>query len=158
MTDATFTSLYNETSGKVLSGIMRIVQNEAVAEEILQETYLQFLQIAQKEEVQWTNGLLFRISHNLAVDHLRKNSRTEARAELGSEYGQTGGGDEAEYRVLRQSIVERLEREDGRLLKFYVLTVDYAMHIDEVARELAVSRRSAFRLRDQLKTILAEFL
>lgn len=158
MTEARFTSLYNETAGKVLSGIMRIVQNDAVAEEILQETYLQFLQVAQKEEVQWVHGLLFRISHNLAVDYLRKNSRTESRAELGIEYPQARGRDEAEYRVLRQSIVERLEREDGRLLKFYILTVDYAMHIDDVAKELSVSRRSAFRLRDQLKSILAEFL
>ena len=34
----------------------------------------------------------------------------------------------------------------------------HSRHIDEVAAELAVSRRSAFRLRDQLKAILAEFL
>lgn len=158
MTDAAFTSVYNETSGKVLSGIMRIVQNEAVAEEILQETYLQFLQIVQKDEVQWVNGLLFRISHNLAVDYLRKNSRIESRADFGNDSPQAGGGDEAEYRILRRSIVGRLGREDDRLLKFYILTVDYAMHIDEVAKELGVSRRSAFRLRDQLKIILAEFL
>ncbi|MBX3722076.1 MAG: hypothetical protein KF713_09575 [Turneriella sp.] len=158
MTDAAFTSLYNNTSGKVFSGIMRLVQNEAVAEEILQETYLQFLQVKQSQEVQWVNGLLFRISHNLAVDYLRKNSRTESRADLGSEQLPAGGGNEAEYRALRQSIVGRLGREDPRLLKFYVLSVDYAMHIDEVAKELGVSRRSAFRLRDQLKTILAEFL
>ena len=63
-----------------------------------------------------------------------------------------------EYRVLRRSIIERLSREDERLLKFYILTIDYAMHIEEVAAELGVSRRSAFRLRDQLKAILVEFL
>lgn len=157
MTEAEFNRVYAETSDKVLSGILRIVHNEAVAEELLQDTYLQFLRLAEKESVASVKGLLFRISHNLAVDFVRKDARVENRADSDATVAPSAQND-LEYRVLRRSIIERLSREDERLLKFYILTIDYAMHIEEVAAELGVSRRSAFRLRDQLKAILVEFL
>ena len=89
MTEAEFNRLYEETSGKVLSGIMRIVQNEAVAEELVQETFLQFLRIAEKETVQSVKGLLFRISHNLAVDFVRRDRRTANQAEADSGFHST---------------------------------------------------------------------
>lgn len=157
MNEADFNQVYAETSDKVLSGIMRIVHNDAIAEELLQDTYVQFLRVAEKEHVASVKGLLFRISHNLAVDFVRKDARGESRADSEITAAPGAQGD-LEYRALRHSIIERLGREDARLLKFYILTIDYGMHIDEVAAELAVSRRSAFRLRDQLKAILAEFL
>ncbi|MFO1470480.1 MAG: RNA polymerase sigma factor [Turneriella sp.] len=158
MTESEFNRLYEETSGKVLSGIMRIVQHEAVAEELVQETFLQFLRTAEKETVQSVKGLLFRISHNLAVDFVRRDRRTANQAEADAVLKNQTTESESEYRILRAAIVERIRREDECLLRFYILTVDYGLHIDEIAAELGVSRRSAFRLRDQLKSILAEFL
>lgn len=157
MTEAEFNHVYAETSDKVLSGIMRIVQNEAVAEELLQDTYLQLLRIAEKEQIASVKGLLFRISHNLAVDFVRKDARVETRADSEVTVSSAGQSD-LEYRVLRRSIIERLTREDERLLKFYILAIDYGMSPEEVAAEMGVSRRSAYRLRDQLKVLLAEFL
>lgn len=158
MTEPEFNRLYDETSGKVLSGIMRIVQNEAVAEELVQETFLQFLRAAEKETIQSVKGLLFRISHNLAVDFVRRDRHMVNQADVDAVLKNQATESEAEYRILRSAIVERIRREDERLLRFYILIVDYGLHIEEVAAELGVSRRSAFRLRDQLKSILAEYL
>ena len=158
MNKAEFTAIYESLAAKVMSGILRLVHNEAVAEDLVQETFLQFLKTAETEKIASVKGLLFRISHNLAVDFIRKDQRSENRADTEQLPGGSAQDNEMEYRVLRRSIIERLQKESDRLLEFYILTVDYALHIDEIARELGVSRRSAFRLRDQLKSVLAEFL
>lgn len=158
MTEREFTEIYESLSGKVMSGIMRLIHNEAVAEELMQETFLQFLKTAQTAGIGSVKGLLFRISHNLAVDFIRKDQRVENHSTPEAIPAGTSGNNEIEYRLLRRSIIDRIRKEDERLLDFYVLTVDYALHIDEVAAELKISRRSAFRLRDQLKSVLAEFL
>ncbi|MBS0616840.1 MAG: RNA polymerase sigma factor [Spirochaetes bacterium] len=158
MTEAEFTEIYRTLARSVLSGVMRLVHNEAVAEELMQETFLQFLKAVEHKQIDSVKGLLFRISHNLAIDYLRKNSRVDNEENPESIIDSSYGESEMQYRVLRRSIIERLQKADARLLEFYVLTVDYALHIEDVARAIGVSRRSAFRLRDQLKTILAEFL
>jgi DNA-directed RNA polymerase specialized sigma24 family protein len=158
MTEREFTEIYESQARKVLAGVLRLVHNEAVAEELMQETFLQFLKTAESANIASVKGLLFRISHNLAVDFIRKDQRVDSHSDTDAIAAGKSGDNEMEYRVLRQSILDRIRKEDPRLLEFYILTVDYALHIDEIAAELKISRRSAFRLRDQLKSLLAEFL
>lgn len=158
MTEAEFSDIYRAHAGKVLSGIYRIVQNESVAEELMQDSFVQFLAAAARSEIASVKGLLFQISHNLAVDYVRRDSREKRGGDVEHAASKMFDQNEMDTRALRREIIARLEKEEADFLKFYVMRADYGMSTEEIAGALGISRRSAFRLRDQLKSVLAEFL
>lgn len=158
MTEAEFSEIYRAHAAKVISGIYRIVRNESVAEELMQECFMQFLAAAEKKEVASVKGLLFQISHNLAVDHVRKDSRARTGGDAELAQSKMYDQNEMDTRALRHEIISRLEREDGDFLKFYILRTDFDMSTEEIGEALKIPRRSVFRLREQVKTVLAEFL
>lgn len=158
MTEAEFTAVYRAQADKVIAGIYRIVHNESVAEELMQETFLQFLKISSGEKINSVKGLLFQISHNLAVDFVRRDRKMLSGVENKSAISKSFDQNEMDTRTLRHAITTRLAAEDPNLLKYYILKIDYDLGADEIATELKISRRSVFRLRDQVKSLLAEFL
>lgn len=158
MTESEFTEIYQSHSAKVLSGIFRIVRNESVAEELMQETFLQFLAAAAKREVSSVKGLLFQISHNLAVDYVRKDSKSRTGGDADLAQSKMFDQNEMDTRALRHEMISRLQKEDSNFLKFFILRADYGMSTEEIGQALKMPRRSVFRLREQVKTVLAEFL
>lgn len=158
MTEAEFTDIYRLHSAKVISGIYRIVRNESVAEELMQETFLQFLAAAGKKEVTSVKGLLFQISHNLAVDHVRKDSKARTGGDADLAQSKMYDQNEMETRALRHEVIARLQKEDPNFLKFFILRTDFDMSTEEIGAALNMSRRSVFRLREHVKVVLAEFL
>jgi RNA polymerase sigma-70 factor, ECF subfamily len=158
MTEAEFSEIYRQHAAKVISGIYRIVRNESVAEELMQESFIQFLAAAQKTEITSIKGLLFQISHNLAVDFVRKDTRAATGGDIERLQSKMYDQNEMEMQALRGEIVARLAKEDENYLKFYILRTDFGMNSDDIADTLKISRRSVYRLREQVKTVLADFL
>ena len=72
LSDAEFNAAYEKYSRNTYFGILRVVNNDAVAEEILQETFLRFLEKADPARPADFRTFLIHISHNLAVDYIKK--------------------------------------------------------------------------------------
>ena len=124
----------------------------------MQETFMQFLAAAEKKAISSVKGLLFQISHNLAVDFVRKDSRATTGGDANLAQSKIYDQNEMDTRALRHEIIARLQKEDSNFLKFFILKTDFAMTTEDIGEALHISRRSVFRLREQVKAVLAEFL
>lgn len=124
----------------------------------MQEAFLQFLAAAGKKEIVSVKGLLFQISHNLAVDHVRKDSRARTGGDADLTQSKIYDQNEMDTRALRHEIIARLQKEGPNFLKFFILRTDYDMSTEEIGDALKIPRRSVFRLREQVKLVLGEFL
>lgn len=82
-----FSGVYDTTSSRVLSLVLRVVRNRAIAEEVTQEVYLQVWQTASRyDESRGTaQSWLTNIAHRRAVDRIRS---TEAATRRDAAYHQ----------------------------------------------------------------------
>lgn len=76
--DNAFTTLYNETKQRVFANIYSYVKSEVIAEDILSETYLSFINnILKVKKDQSILGLLYVISRNLSLNYLKRQKKEE---------------------------------------------------------------------------------
>ncbi|MCB0396330.1 MAG: sigma-70 family RNA polymerase sigma factor [Flavobacteriales bacterium] len=70
--------LINRHKGKIYTYILMLVKNDALAEDILQDTLVKVIQTLEKgnynEEGKFMPWVM-RIAHNLVIDHFRKSNR-----------------------------------------------------------------------------------
>jgi len=73
---AAFESLYNKHKGSVYRYLKRQCGNEATAEELFQDVWINIIKARQryKASAKFTTWL-YHIAHNRLIDHYRKNSR-----------------------------------------------------------------------------------
>lgn len=95
---AAFRALYEATSAKLLGIALRVLNDRAEAEDVLQEIYVKIWHNAARYNV---NGLspmtwLITIARNSAVDRLRKQRRGMATEGLEERIADTGAGPEAQ--------------------------------------------------------------
>lgn len=77
--DMSFTKFYNLTKNKVFANIYSYVKNEAMAEDILSEVYVKFIDNAKKiHKNQSILGFLYVISRNISINYLKKNKKNES--------------------------------------------------------------------------------
>ncbi|WP_297769858.1 sigma-70 family RNA polymerase sigma factor [uncultured Roseovarius sp.] len=93
---AAFSNLYSSTSAKLFGVVLRVLNDRAEAEEVLQEIFVKVWHNAGKYSV---NGLspmtwLITIARNAAIDRLRKARRAEKPAELEERIADPGAGPE----------------------------------------------------------------
>lgn len=70
--------LYDQYSGRIYSYIYHRVGNPGLAEDLTGQVFVRMLEAIQNQRA-WQSsfsGWLYRIAHNLVVDHFRRNKRT----------------------------------------------------------------------------------
>jgi RNA polymerase sigma-70 factor, ECF subfamily len=74
--DADFEAVYAETARPLRAYLLRLGGDLALADDVLQETYLRYLSMdAQRRAAAPARPLLYRIGTNLVYDHFRRNRR-----------------------------------------------------------------------------------
>jgi RNA polymerase sigma-70 factor (ECF subfamily) len=75
--DSELTSRLFRAHARVILGVaFRVLRDRSQAEDVLQETFLRFLQMKDRiDETQGISGLLTKIAVNLSIDILRKRGR-----------------------------------------------------------------------------------
>jgi RNA polymerase sigma-70 factor, ECF subfamily len=69
-------SLFRAHARRLLGVAFRVLRDRSQAEDVLQETFVRFLQMKDRiDETQRISGLLTRIAVNLSIDILRKKGR-----------------------------------------------------------------------------------
>lgn len=158
VSEAVFNQVYERHSRSVYFNVLRIVNNEAVAEEILQDTFLRFLEKADPARSSEYHTFLIRISHNLAVDHVKRAARVNNIEDFGTLADSRDHTGESEARQLRDTIVSRLAQADLRYVKIFLLRVDYEMKYEEISHLLKIPKRSMRRHVENLKKIIKDVL
>ena len=70
------TALMAETEVPLLRYAIGIVKSQETAQDIVQDAYIKYLHFRREErEVSNAKAWLYRVVHNLGIDHLRKRSR-----------------------------------------------------------------------------------
>ncbi|MBI1356497.1 MAG: sigma-70 family RNA polymerase sigma factor [Acidobacteria bacterium] len=140
--------LFAEHRDSLMRYLRRHLDDQSVAEDILQECFIRFFQTRSRgEEIDQPRAWLFRVSHNLLIDHGRK-SRPDLLDEEGWERleGQMAGGNQGlEARLQLSSLpwdrLTELELECLRLrsegLKFREVGEVLGLTISTVASYIA---------------------
>lgn len=102
---------------------LTVVYRPEIAEDLTQESFLRlYTHLADGNEVDNPKAWVFRVCHNLAINHVRKNPRDRARA-IGIAGASSDGfwnslvdvGPDPELRLLETERNQRLEESLGRL-------------------------------------------
>lgn len=165
---AALETLYDRYSRVVFSFALRIVGDPQIAEEILQEVFFRAWQ--QGSSFQSSRGSLvtwlLSITHNLAIDEIRKRNRRPQKADSAEPEALLAGvrdetqnvEDEVWLGSLRESIIEALnqlppaQREPIELAYFQGLTQrEIAEHLDEPLGTIKTRMRlGMLKLREHL--------
>lgn len=77
--DSSFNKFYDDTKKKVFANIYSYVKNEVIAEDILSDVYIKFLENINKiKKNESILGLLYVISRNLSLNYIKKNKRIDS--------------------------------------------------------------------------------
>ena len=158
MTDGEFEEAYAQFAPALYRSIQRIVNNAAISEDIMQETFIRFLQKADTDTPQKYRAFLFQIGHNLAVDYLKKHRRVLNYENLDSKIDERDSFQEADYRLWREIIVQKMQKSNPKYLQIFLLRVDFQLTYEEISEQLKIPIRTLMRLTEGMKRILREVL
>lgn len=124
--------------------VARIV-GELAAEDVAQSLYLRVQRIQDHPPIANKRSFLFRLAHNLAVDHLRAERRRQAMFDGGVDASHVGSAEpSAEARLLDREKVARItaavERMPLRCRQVFVLIKLDGLSVAETAERIGVSR------------------
>jgi RNA polymerase sigma-70 factor (ECF subfamily) len=157
VTQTEFETFYRETARALSSYLGRICGNRALAEDLLQETYLRFCRArVPASRADW-KAYLYRIGTNLAADWWRHAGRWEAKSvpeDAAPVDTRDGESDLIRRRELDRAFGALKPRERALLWLAYVEGSDHR----EIAKTLGLSRASVkvllFRARHRLADAL----
>lgn len=113
-----FEQIYTELSAPLFTVILRVVQDRALSEDILQEVFLKLYQSPPGPEVKKPRAYLFQTARNLALDALRRRP-PEAELDELPELPQPGMEDPAQRLDLERAFAA-LSLEERQLVSLHL--------------------------------------
>lgn len=164
---ADFEELYDDHAQALFAFLLNFTRNEADTQDILQEV---FVRIARRPEIlddiRDIRGFLLRLSHNLAVDSMRRRTVREknadaAAAEKGNIFAHAADPDEAAYRAALAQAMSELPPDQRAIVH---LKLWEERTFSEIAQILAISPNTAAsryhygldKLRERLRPVYDE--
>lgn len=135
---AAFARLYDAYAAPIYSHLRRLVGDESLAEDLAHDAFVRaHRHLASLRNPEAVRPWLYRIATNLALNALRRESRTRPLEEAP---GSTMGVDDIARRELVEQVLGRLPAEQRALL---LLHLRQGFGLEEVARLLGVSYAAA---------------
>lgn len=128
--------------------IFKIVKQEAVAEDIFQETFLRLWIYRHKlPEIENPRAWIFRIAYHQAFTWLRKDAmRNKTTQAFGESAAATINAQETEqvlsFRKLESLVKEAIRKMPAQQQRVYLLSRERGLKTDEIAREMNLSVQS----------------
>lgn len=72
-----FSEIYDKYIGKIYRFIFLKVSTEEIAQDLCSETFLKGWEMFKQEKIDNPQAFLYRIAHNLVIDHYREKGRTQ---------------------------------------------------------------------------------
>lgn len=150
-----FRSLYEKNYKKVYFYLKSICRNEALAEDLAQETFYNILTLICAGRMPVANGKWFiKVAHNLFLDYLRKN---KLQLENLEDYENTANAQPPDDSALKLDLLQALGTLPVRYRSMILLKDHYGFSLEEIS-ELTGSSVSAvkvtlFRARNKFKEV-----
>lgn len=154
LTEPEFLAMYARTAGPLAGYLRRLTGDAALAEDLLQDSYIRFLSVGRPPETdEHRKNYLFRIATNLAHDHFRSSKRRETIADPAADPAAPAVADGRD--VWRQ--LARLTPRDRELL---LLAYVEGLTHQEIAQVTGLMRASVrpllFRARQRFARVLRQ--
>lgn len=148
---AAFEVLYLRHKGPVYRYMLRLCQNEAVAEELFQEVWMKLIKARENyiASAKFTT-YLYKLAHNLFIDHYRKQHVRiveDQSAEVDdAEYEQASNND-PEYMTQTDQTMDRLitllESLPNEQKEVFLLREEAGMTLPEIAETIGINNEAA---------------
>ena len=153
MDETRFKMLYDQTSGPLLSYILRVTGEKATADDVFQEAYIRMLQHETDVDLAKHKAYLFATATNLIRDHWRRVKR-ERRWEEEGAVQTSRGANEIDLRYGVEEALQGMSPQQRSLL--WLAYVEGYRH-DEIASMLKLREKSVrvllYRARRKLSEI-----
>lgn len=155
-----FKELYNRYSPNVHAYCFKIFKEEAVAEDIFQETFMRFYQNVKVQDGNVNvHGYLITIARNLSLNYKKKNERIVYSDKLDLHEGDYNRQDRKELLDLISMALELL---DFTYKDAFVLREYNGLSYEEIAEVSGITLNNAksrvFRARNKIREILKPYL
>jgi RNA polymerase sigma factor (sigma-70 family) len=140
--------LYDALAKELIIYIYSFVRSRETAEDILHDAFIRLLNHAKNDKVADINlrAMLYTISRNICIDHLRKSKRSE---ETLLDENLTASGreliDELSASELQEKINSFLEACDPVSRSVFIMKKELLLTYEEIAARLKISERTAKR-------------
>ncbi|WP_020158461.1 RNA polymerase sigma factor [Methylobacter marinus] len=162
-------ALYQQHQNELIYHVFGLLHCRDIAADIVQESYIKLSREAERQKIEHPRSLLFRIAHNLALDHLKHRKVTENHAQSldptlvpasESPSAEQLASEEQRQRILRRIINEL----PPRCRQVFIMHNLHGMSYRDIARELGISEsgvekhimKGLLHCRKQMKTLLPE--
>ncbi|MBN1532895.1 MAG: sigma-70 family RNA polymerase sigma factor [Spirochaetes bacterium] len=141
--------IYERFSGELFRYIYGFVKSRDTAEDLLHDVFVRFIGYSRERDVreEGIKALLYTISKNICIDHLRKTGRVRLE-EFDEATLPQGPADEAAddgYAARAERLHELVEAMDADSRSLYTMRVEMAMTYREIAERLSMSERTVKR-------------
>lgn len=152
-----FDALFDRYHQALYKNIFRLIRNNQVAADILQDTFVALWQNRDKlDPNQSVSGWLFQVSYRNSISYLRKKQREEAALEDFPFEIENHQSDRYEYQVrLLNSAVQRLSTQKRRVFTLCKLE---GKTYDETASVMGLSRHTVKEYLSSAVTSIKEFI
>jgi RNA polymerase sigma-70 factor (ECF subfamily) len=157
MDHASLEKLYTEYSAPVANFLQKLSGSKDTAFDLMQDTFMRLGKaLTEGKKIHNEKSYIFKIAYNLLLDWKRapKNHpmiNSDAIPEFPSLHFST---EEIEWKILKDSIMERLESEGEIFSHIFCLRVDYDMTHREIAQITGKSHNTVDRYFEMIQKIL----
>lgn len=145
-----FIDLYNELKKPVYTIAYRIVQSKEVAEDITQDVFVKIFVSPPNPTVKNLRAWVFQITHNLSIDHLRKQ-HNESIDDL-----QVVSDNETDCILQRIDIEQAMSRLSNQEREIVSLHLNAGLQFHEISKIVKLSMSSTYRKYRKALKILRE--
>ena len=157
--DNAFKIIYRKYSPRIMAYCKRMLNNDKIAEDIFQETFIRFYQKAAGDRPNYSiAGFLITIARNLCFDHKRKKNNMVPFEDFHSVFADESEENREDKIKLVIMALDLLELKDKEPL---ILRLYEGFSYDEIAEIYSISpgnaRKRVFRAKLKLKEILEPY-
>jgi RNA polymerase sigma-70 factor (ECF subfamily) len=141
-----FEKIFNDYSEELFAYIMRMTANTDLAEDILQDVFVRYINYAGNKTVSSPKAFLYRTAHNLTINQFRNNSKL---IQPVKDDAPDIRDDSIQQRIEMDEFATRLEeliqKLDPETRSILVMKKDLGLSIEEIAGALNISERTVRR-------------
>lgn len=137
-------ALYRQHQNELIYHVFGILHCQDIAADIVQESYIKLSREAERQKIEHPRRLLFRIAHNLALDHLKHRRVMENHAQSLDPAlvpaAESPSAEQLASEAQRRHILKRVIDElPPRCRQVFIMHNIHGMSYRDIARELNIS-------------------
>ena len=145
--------LFGAYADELYHYLLKLTRNQERAEDLLQEAFLSALKY-YKAGIENERAWLYKIAYHAFAAEYKKGKRMDLTAMPETELAAKDETEDREWALLRENIVESLQKEKEAYAHIFVLRSETDLSQDEIAATLEIPRRTLGRYWENIRKFL----